>query len=588
MHKNKLSLLDHTFNSTINTFELSQDDFHSAHSYKMAKIVSRTNTASKAIRDKAREELLKNFSTFYINKTLQSLEGMHIFDKHGKSLLRFQKINKNDDDIINLRESLQKISKDFKYQKGLEVGLCKESYRFQYPLFYDGEFVGSYEYSVSFDAIQREMKKFFSQQYVLLLDAYRVDSIIFDAAKIKRYTKLLVGKKEYYFDEMLFNSKEKVKHFKNILQSDNVEKIIDSNSWGVVDFFVDNNRYDIIIKPVSDISSKDLGFIVAIAKNDYLSDIEERFFMDLFLATLLSLSIFVFVVRQVKNRNYVRELINTQKDMLIVTNTTGIQDANDTMLEFFGYKTLNAFHKEHDCICDFFIKGDGFLEAEVDGMYWVEYILQNQNKGHKVKIKDPLTSMNRIFDLDFTVLKSTNSVFIVFRDITQEYMKNKRLKDRANYDSLTKIYNRSSFEYYLDQEIKNSYKNDYIFSLIMFDIDHFKKINDTYGHDVGDTILKELTQLVESHIRQSDILARWGGEEFMIISKAKLEHSETLAEKIRHIVESYNFKEVGRVTCSFGVTQFHDQDTKESIMKRVDNMLYSAKENGRNTVVSIR
>ncbi len=296
----------------------------------------------------------------------------------------------------------------------------------------------------------------------------------------------------------------------------------------------------------------------------------------------------MFIIKQVKNRNYVRELINTQKDMLVVTDGNGIQDANNAMLEFFGYEKLSDFHKEHYCICEFFIEEDGFLQENMAGKNWIEYILQNKDKDHRVKIKDQKTGSDRVFDLQYKQLKSTNNVFIVFKDITQEYVEYNRLKNRANYDSLTSIYNRGSFEHYLDIEIDKAKKGGNVFSLIMFDIDHFKEINDTHGHDVGDEILKDLTMLISSHIRENDLFARWGGEEFMIISKTGLDKSEILAEKLRKIIEQHQFTKVENLTCSFGVAQYHDEDTKETIVKRADNMLYSAKENGRNSVVSIR
>jgi len=122
----------------------------------------------------------------------------------------------------------------------------------------------------------------------------------------------------------------------------------------------------------------------------------------------------------------------------------------------------------------------------------------------------------------------------------------------------------------------------------MFDIDHFKNVNDTYGHDVGDIILQELTALVSDAIRETDFFARWGGEEFMIITHTEIAQSELLAEKLRSLIEENQFSEVESITSSFGVAQYRRDDTKESIVKRCDEMLYSAKNSGRNCVVSIR
>jgi diguanylate cyclase (GGDEF)-like protein len=120
----------------------------------------------------------------------------------------------------------------------------------------------------------------------------------------------------------------------------------------------------------------------------------------------------------------------------------------------------------------------------------------------------------------------------------------------------------------------------------MFDIDGFKDINDIHGHDVGDSVLKELSRLVSSHIRSDDIFARWGGEEFMIIVNVDVVIAEQFANKLRQIIEDHTFKHIDTLTCSFGVTRYKEGDKTEQILKRADTMLYSAKKSGKNCVVA--
>jgi diguanylate cyclase (GGDEF)-like protein len=230
---------------------------------------------------------------------------------------------------------------------------------------------------------------------------------------------------------------------------------------------------------------------------------------------------------------------------------------------------------------------DGFLQKYNDGILWIDLLHKYPDAINRVKIESPKTSQVVIFELEFESFTQTNS-FILFRDITREHHENLELQNRASYDALTKIYNRVSFESELAKELKDALRYEKQFSLIMFDIDHFKNVNDTYGHDVGDIILRELTSLVGGAIRETDFFARWGGEEFMIITHADIAQSEAFAEKLRELVESHDFTEVKSVTSSFGVAQYRKHDTKESIVKRCDEMLYSAKNSGRNCVVSIR
>lgn len=119
----------------------------------------------------------------------------------------------------------------------------------------------------------------------------------------------------------------------------------------------------------------------------------------------------------------------------------------------------------------------------------------------------------------------------------------------------------------------------------MFDIDKFKDVNDTYGHNIGDIILKRLVKVVKESIRENDILIRWGGEEFIVILEIEsIEKLRQVAEHIRMKVENNNFTEVNQITCSFGITLHKDNETMDQTIERADKALYSAKNSGRNKV----
>jgi len=161
------------------------------------------------------------------------------------------------------------------------------------------------------------------------------------------------------------------------------------------------------------------------------------------------------------------------------------------------------------------------------------------------------------------------------------------IEDKAIHDALTSSYNRYGTNKILEYRLSEFQRYNTKFSLIFFDIDHFKNVNDTYGHDVGDYVLKEIISIVQKHIRSSDSVGRWGGEEFIIIlPQTPLQEAVHIAEKLRGIIELHPFDKVGQVTCSFGVTEVQEHDEKDSLMKRVDILMYDAKESGRNRVVS--
>jgi len=162
-----------------------------------------------------------------------------------------------------------------------------------------------------------------------------------------------------------------------------------------------------------------------------------------------------------------------------------------------------------------------------------------------------------------------------------------QLVKRASIDILTGAYNRMQFNYFLDAEIDKVNRYGGTFSIIYIDIDHFKEVNDQYGHLVGDAVLQDFSNIVMKHNRTSDIFSRHGGEEFIIIThEANINNATKHAERLRHEIEQHTFDKVDKITCSFGVTEFRkDIDTVSSLIKRADDALYKAKKSGRNRVI---
>lgn len=163
--------------------------------------------------------------------------------------------------------------------------------------------------------------------------------------------------------------------------------------------------------------------------------------------------------------------------------------------------------------------------------------------------------------------------------------KNKQLRELASKDHLTGLYNRSKLDETLEYQLKHSKRSNTPFGLILIDIDFFKSVNDEYGHQAGDTILCEFSSLLTRYSRESDVVGRWGGEEFLIIVEDTDEKSIVVfAEKLRKMIELYHFSIVKHKTASFGATIYHPEDKPNSIVSRVDAALYEAKNTGRNKV----
>jgi diguanylate cyclase (GGDEF)-like protein len=209
------------------------------------------------------------------------------------------------------------------------------------------------------------------------------------------------------------------------------------------------------------------------------------------------------------------------------------------------------------------------LQVSIDTENWENSVLN-----------DKITKLS-ILLFSLSVLAS-----IVLYFMMKEIEVSKRL---ANLDKLTGIYNRRVLDNRFKELMEISIKKATPLSFIIIDVDHFKRVNDTYGHQVGDKVLIELSEILMTNTRNSDTVGRWGGEEFVIIaSDTDLNRAISVAERVRFAVESHNFTDAGKVTASIGLTELRGvNDTMEAMVERADSSLYQAKESGRNRVFSL-
>ena len=177
----------------------------------------------------------------------------------------------------------------------------------------------------------------------------------------------------------------------------------------------------------------------------------------------------------------------------------------------------------------------------------------------------------------------------ILRDITERKRLEAEIAQLAHFDVVTGLPNRRNFDVVLLQEISRSARYGGVICLAMADIDLFKIVNDTFGHQAGDAVLKSLAELMRKALRRSDYIARWGGEEFtLLLPETSLDVAEMLLNRLRVRIADEVLPEIGRpVTLSFGVTAFEKTDSPADLLKRVDHALYQSKQNGRNKVTKI-
>ena len=280
---------------------------------------------------------------------------------------------------------------------------------------------------------------------------------------------------------------------------------------------------------------------------------------------------------------FMQNVFDLQDNFIVVMDQDNLVTLNRATLEFFAVATQEEFTSKYGCICNVFMQEDGcfYLETVPDEQPWVEYVMQQvQSKEVIVKMEDANGSAH-YFSIKATRFGEKH--IFSFTDITKTMQRSKVLEHEAHYDTLTKIYNRAMLQTLLAQKMQNG--NEYQgFVLCIFDIDHFKQVNDTYGHLRGDYVLSYLAQIVTQQIRSSDIFARWGGEEFILIFDTTVEKGLNKIESLRKTIAKTPFEEVEHITCSFGVAYAKESDTPQSLLKRADEALYRAKEGGRDQV----
>lgn len=203
--------------------------------------------------------------------------------------------------------------------------------------------------------------------------------------------------------------------------------------------------------------------------------------------------------------------INIIPNPIIVTDGQRVVVSNKVFLDFLGINSLRELAKTDDihCVCKLFLElPDYFSRKDLkEGENWIHYIC-----AHKNEVKVSMYNSDkevRSFEVSAGLLEEYKNLYVViFSDITSLENEKKILEKLAYRDPLTNIFNRQIFNIMLQQAYSDKVRNNVQLSMIMFDIDHFKNVNDTYGHDVGDKVLIELTRLINTQIRQSDIFAR--------------------------------------------------------------------------------
>ncbi|MBF0520667.1 MAG: diguanylate cyclase [Nitrospirae bacterium] len=287
---------------------------------------------------------------------------------------------------------------------------------------------------------------------------------------------------------------------------------------------------------------------------------------------------------------FIKTILDNNPAFLLITDEEDIFFMNKSFLYFLGYDTFDEFKSNGLNINRFLVVKDDAFYKNKSFTGWITEVIHGKEKQYIVYLagKEQLRSEAGAYLISATQIpeiQHTDRYLITFTDISGIESERRRFQDMACKDPLTSIFNRKKFEDELEKEILRTERYKTNLTMMIFDIDHFKSINDTYGHQAGDAVLRELTEIVSAHVRKTDIFARYGGEEFVVITpETTLIGATELAEKLRELIQKNKFSHGGHVTCSFGVSEYMGSESSHTFIKKADYALYIAKNNGRNRV----
>ncbi|MEH7548679.1 GGDEF domain-containing response regulator [Neobacillus vireti] len=362
--------------------------------------------------------------------------------------------------------------------------------------------------------------------------------------------------------DIKMNQMSGLEMIKNIRAQNEKVQVIVTTAHDDNDFFVqsiENNVNHFILKPI------DLDLLLqAIQKSVYQIQLEKEL---------------------EKQKNLTRTILDFQDNLIFVIENGELVEWNQafTNVTGMGIHKNNPTCYQSEFLASFFVEDPHYFYPKDKGS-WMEEFSSNGKNMAKVRWKGPLGN-DYNYVMKAGAIPGTNQTLFVLTDIT-DIEKESREKDHlAKLDPLTSSYTRQKFKEILASEMRRSEQFNRAFSLILMDIDFFHTLNDQIGHTAGDKVLITVSTIVQQRIRECDILARWGGEEFiLLIPETVGQNAVVLAESIRSIIEEYHFLKIGKVTCSFGVAEFAPGKTKSELLAEAEHALTSSKNNGRNCV----
>lgn len=519
---------------------------------------------------------IKQLTRELAKKTVYKHIWIQVLDKNGISLSRSWS-NKHGDDLSKTRKDVASILQNPRSLSVFSVGKFALSFKYIVPVKDDqGKLIGLVDVIGHLNSIDKALYK-----------SVGVSSVILALPKFKK--QLVNAPQDRFLEDAFIANTDVLPEEKALIKKIGLSHIFSMDGFEVVD------GQFVLVKPLLDLRGNEMAVWVALKPMDAFSLKDAHTFKNIYILVVIFiflLLVFTFIVIYMRyqvalEKKFFYQFFNEATEVICIIDNYKIINANKAFYKLFDdVKNMDQFYKKYDCLLDFLTPESTDLMKEKNAAYWVDSLLQ--------KAKPEMFTLNTthgdaLFSVKATSIKSYFGgmyTVLFMNDVTAEVKYAKQLEELVDRDELTGCYNRHYFNQELDASLNRVQRYQQSISLIMFDIDFFKKVNDEFGHDIGDKTLIDTTKLVQAQLRDSDRLCRIGGEEFIILlPETDLDGAILLADRIRVVIEESVLPYLKRsITISSGITLMTQWDNSQTVYKRVDTALYRAKDKGRNRV----
>lgn len=602
-NQSKIEYINEKQSDIIKNYKIIGDKFRSiaTATYELSinkpEILELMKEAYRDSKESARKRLYALLKEEYEYLKSEQMRQLHFHLNNNESFLRFHRPEKYGDDLSSVRQTVSWVNSNNQNIDGFEEGRIFNGFRYLFALsYYDKKkkksyHIGSVEASFNAYALIKEFIKEQGVRASFLVDKSVVESKVFEEER-GNYNRSTF--KDFAFETEI---SAHLKHGAKLIDMSRISlpnrEMADKKIFsGEVFSFISEDKSSLytFIPIKNPISKKVVAAIVLEMQTDEIHRLFSNFIFQLFVGFLAILLLFLFIYREFVTKSKLKilslktkKILDTQDSIVIITDTHKISDVNERFYQFFGLDAHDKYLKENHCICSVFIKHENYFYLESQSEHWIESLKKRKKKDRIVLMRDA-TGVEHGFSVAINKF-AQDSYITTFTDITYTIAEQLKLKKRLMEDTLTGAYNREFFNTMVHSLRRSCEEHSAMLGVIMLDIDYFKKINDTYGHNRGDAVLVELSRCVQSSLRQNDFFVRWGGEEFItLVCINSAQEVEMIAENLRIKIQENYFEEIEHLTCSFGTTIMDETKSLIENVQKADEALYRAKKEGRNRV----